>query len=168
MAYSAAPRRSFWTTRPFEWAVVAAVVIAAITTVNKQYQDLQGQAEYAAIQSVLGSLRTAMVLEYLQNTAAGNVASSPSTPSEPKNPIALLEQLPGYAGTVRMGDQSQVTPGNWMFDADCRCVGYRPMHPDWLQPYQDFPALWFKLRSTKGVPELIAMQAYSWRNAPIH
>ena len=164
MAYSAAPRRSFWTTRPFEWAVVAAVVIAALTAINKQYQDLQSQAEYAAIQSVLGSMRTAMVLGYLKNTASGNV---PSVTAAPENPIEFLQQLPTYAGTVRMGDQSQVSPGNWMFDADCRCVGYRPMHPDWLQPYQDFPALWFKLRSTKGVPELVAMQSYSWRNAPI-
>ena len=166
MAYRTASRPSFWASRPFEWAVVVAVVLAAVTAVNHQYQELQGQAEYAAIQSVLGSMRTAMVLQYLQD-AADKKTPSNAAAAVVSNPITLLQPLPVYAGIVRMGDQAQVQPGNWMFDADCGCIGYRPLNPDWLAPYQDFPSLWFKLRSTQGVPELVAMHSYFWRNAPI-
>ena len=166
MAYRpAAPRRSFWTTRPFEWAVVAAVVIAGGAAVNRQYRDLEGQAEYAAIQSVLGSMRTALILDYLQKAANGKPGHAPTTAP---NPIVLLQPLPTYAGPVHMADQSFVRPGNWMFDADCGCVGYRPLNPDWLEPRRDFPALWFKVGNARGVPELVAMHTYFWHGASIY
>ena len=156
--------RSFWATRPFEWAVVVAVVTLALVSVNRQYRDLEGQAEYAAIQSVLGSMRTALVLDFLQRRLA---AESPHA-GPLKNPVLLLQPLPTYAGDLGMARQSEARPGNWLFDAECVCVGYRPLNPEWLEPAQDFPAIWFQLRDNHGAPELTPMRAYRWHGVPIN
>ena len=158
-------RSSFWHSRPFEWGVVVVVLAAIGGVFTWEYQQTEGQAEYASIQSTLGNMRTALLLDFLQRAASARplAARGPE-----QNPFPLLTpSADNYAGEVTMAEQSDVEPGNWMFDGQCVCVGYRPRHPQWLLPAKDPAVLWFRLTNTSGPIQVTAMHHYRWQGQPI-
>ena len=164
--FTSARTPTFWTSRTFEWGVMSLIVAVLASVFVLQYRDLEAQVEFSGIQSTLGAVRTAALMDFLVRAASGTPRPAGSAPV---NPFTLLQAPPdNYAGEVRMGELAEVEPGSWMFDPDCVCVGYRPLHPQWLKPDQDPAALWFRLNATGGPPQLTPMHRYRWRGIAIN
>ena len=157
---------SFWNSRYFEWGVVIVVLFSIVGVFARQYRQLEGQAEYAAIQSTMGNMRTALLLDFLQRSAS---ARAQAAPGSEQNPFPLLmTPIENYAGEVPMAEQADVEPGSWVFDGKCVCVGYRPLHPEWLLPAKDPAVLWFKLSSNGGPIQMTALHHYRWQGQTIY
>lgn len=147
--------------RLFEWGLLLAVLLAVVFWMGRQSRALEAQAELAAIQSTLGSLRTTLVIDHLHKAVRGqleNVATSQH------NPFKILRAVPGnYAGEVAASEVASMRPGNWYFDPYCKCIGYRPLNPDWLEPESEMAVLWYRVEGAAGPLQITAQENYSWR-----
>lgn len=143
-----------------EWSILALVVLGFAGVFGYYAQRVHSQAERAAVLSALGALRTALVLEHLHTT----VRNAPATQMTPAtNPFDALAQRPAtYAGTVTGRDVAAVAPGQWVFDADCACIGYKPLYLDWLQSNERLQALWFQRRGRGSATLLVPLDRYVW------
>lgn len=145
--------------RLLEWALVAAVLVALIWAFERQVGVVQGQAERLTVQLTLKALRDTLTLEQLLKAARPPVAST-----QPKtvNPFALLQGVPNFAGNATMENIGTVAPGNWAFDPDCGCIGYRLRYPHGLEPTQEADAIWFRVEAVNGVFRLSPKGNYRW------
>ena len=99
--------------------------------------------------TTLGALRTAMVLGHLQSAVQGN---SMAAVQRSANPFHALDSIPpNFGGEVAGRDVGAVRPGQWVFDAQCGCIGYKPLYLDWLESQENLDALWFQQRSLGAV-----------------
>jgi hypothetical protein len=154
-----------WRSPVFEWGVLAAAVVMVTGMLWREARLVQGQAERAAVVSTLGALRTALVVDHLQvklKQAQGRTATLQD------NPFLLVQSVPQYAGIKSMGQLAEVTPGSWVYDATCPCIGYRPLYPQWLESSPEPVALWFKLEGPLGGPlQLTPLGPYVWQGQNI-
>ena len=143
-----------------EWSILALVVLGFAGVFGYYAQRVHSQAERAAVLSALGALRTALVLEHLHTTVgAAPAAQAPAF----DNPFDVLAQRPAtYAGNVTGRDVGAVAPGQWVFDADCGCIGYKPLYLDWLQSGERLEALWFQRRGRGNATLLVPLDRYVW------
>lgn len=158
-----------------EWGVLA-VCIAVVTGVLWRYgQQVRAQSERAAVQSTLGALRTALVLDYVRGMlpaakkSAGLAAVSvPAGPVLPPNPFGLLQQaMVNYAGEVPAALLQEVAGGQWVFDKRCGCVGYKPQDAGVLDAPAGAQAVWFVVELTGAAPQLRPLQPYVWGGVPL-
>lgn len=139
-----------------EWSILALVVLGFAGLFGHYTQRVHSQAERAAVLTTLGALRTALVLEQLHPTVRTVTTSI-------ANPLDALAQYPAtYAGTVTGRDVAAVAPGQWVFDDDCACIGYKPTYLDWLQSNQQLQALWFQRRGRGSATLLVPLDRYVW------
>ncbi len=144
-----------------EWALVASVVSVAVAAGEREMRVLQGEAELSAIKTTLGALRTAFIIDHLHRMVQGRAEPLP-VPSG--NPFALLERRPpNYFGEVTQMQTGAAPPGSWVFDADCVCVGYLPLYPEWLVSRSGDEMLWFRTLGPSEPLQLKAMDAYAWQ-----
>ena len=145
--------------RLLEWALVAAVLVALIWAFEHQVGVVQGQAERLTVQLTLKALRDTLTLEQILKSTR-----SPGASAEPKtiNPFALLQGAPNFAGNATMATVGTVPPGNWVFDPDCGCIGYRLRYPQGLEPAQEADAIWFRIETVNGVLRLSPQANYLW------
>jgi len=142
---------------------VALVLLALGFAFEREIRSLQAQSERVFVTSTVATLRTALVLNRLTQELHPENASLLV-----KNPFLLLQQLPtNYAGEMPMRDIYRVAPGSWIFDPDCRCVGYRLLYPEWLEPRQEVGAIWFQIGKIGGNPSLTPQANYAWLGTPI-
>lgn len=162
--------RALWHSRGVEWGVLA-VCIALVTGVLWQYaQQVRAQAERAAVQSTLGALRTALVLDYVRGMLpVGTNRPAPGAASqEMPNPFRMLQQpAANYAGEIPAALMQEVAPGRWVFDRRCACVGYKPQDAAVLDAPTGAQTLWFAIETTGGAPQLRPIQAYRWAGVPL-
>ena len=80
--------REVWKRRIIEWVLLFFVVLGIVGALGYKLREVQGQAEFAAVQYTLGSVRTAMILEHLRLKL--------HTEEKPRlrNPFELLEIAP--------------------------------------------------------------------------
>jgi hypothetical protein len=126
----------------------------------REFRTVQAQGEAAAVQTTLGALRTALLIDHLAGAVDGTATIRAAQP----NPFLRLDQLPAnYAGVrdPRPGQLQQA--GTWVFDAQCRCIGYEPLYPRDLNTPADAPALWFRISTPPGPLHLSALQGYVWQ-----
>lgn len=144
-----------------EWSILLLVVLVLMGVFGRQVRVVQGQGELAAIKSTLAALRMALVIDHLQQsvqTPGAGVAA------QQRNPFLLLKGLPAnYAGEVGLQQIDAVAPGSWVFDADCGCIGYRPLYPQWLESPVNTQAVWFKVGAASGPAQITAMQVFVWQ-----
>jgi len=145
--------------RLLEWALVAAVLVALIGAFERQVEVVQGQAERLTVQLTLKALRDTLTLEQLRKAMRPPVAS---TAPKTINPFALLQGVPNFAGSATMATVGTVAPGNWVFDPDCGCIGYRLRYPQGLEPAQEADAIWFQVEAVNGVVRLAPKGSYRW------
>lgn len=142
-----------------EWALVTLVVLALIWVFGHQVRAMQIQAERAAVQSTLGALRTALVLDQLTRHVSG--AARPDTAP---NPFLLLKAVPGnFAGNQSMGRADAMALGAWVFDGECICVGYRLLYPEGLDAPGGAETVWFRIAALGGVLQLQPLTRYVWQ-----
>lgn len=158
-----APSSPLWSRRLTEWSLLALILLGLGFAFEREIRSLQAQSERILVGSTVASLRTALVLNRLAREVR------PDDPSlVQKNPFLLLQQLPpSFAGELRMRDVYRVAPGSWVFDPDCRCVGYRLLYPEWLEPAQEVGAIWFQLSGAKGGTSLLPLNNYLWLGIPL-
>ena len=131
-----------------------------IVVFGQQVRQLQGRGELAAFKTTLGALRSALVIEHLQQSASG--ARLPVAPLQ-RNPFELLERRPvNFVGQARQRDDLALAPGSWVFDPVCVCVGYLPIYPQWVDSASGDPMLWFRISAPPPPFQLSAKEAYTW------
>ena len=145
---------------------MALTLVTLVWVFGRQMQTVQAQGERLAVRFTLKILREAMVLEQIlkrtqPTTAAAGAAS--------RNPFTLLASLPAnFAGEVSSSKADSIVPGNWVFDPECACVGYRLLYPQWLEPEQFADVIWFRLSPVPGEVRLIAQVPYIWLGQPLN
>ncbi len=148
--------------RVVEWGLMSAVVLVLVLTFLGQARVVQGQAELAAIRTTVGTLRTAFVLRYLHDKAAGTHSS---VAMAQRNPFNLLQSHPANYRGEMTGEQAVGTaPGSWWYDPGCACVEYVPMHPQWLDSPDGATSVRYRVTTASGPAQLVAMQAYRWQD----
>lgn len=145
--------------RLLEWALVTAVLVTLIWAFERQVAVVQGQAERLTVQLTLKALRDTLTLEHLLRTTRPPRASTEPTTL---NPFALLEGTPNFAGNVTVANVGTVSPGTWVFDPECGCIGYRLRYPQGLEPAQEADAIWFRVEAVNGVFRLFPRANYRW------
>lgn len=147
--------------RLLEWILVTAVVLLLLLDFNQHMRMLQGNTERVTVQTTLGALRTALVIDYLQHSAA---AGKKPASAQQHNPFELLERPPdNYLGPMSAQQAASAAPGHWMFDPDCVCVGYTPDHPQAFESPSGSPMLWYTVHGDGGPLQLSALEAYRWQ-----
>lgn len=152
--------------RLLEWSVLGGVVFVLGLVLARQVRSVQAQAELAAIQSTLGALRTAFVIDYSHKQMETGAASL--APAQ-RNPFELLAQYPvNYRGVMPATEAANAAVAGWVFDPKCVCVGYRPLEAEWLaSPSGDMMA-WYQVSSVPGPLQLTAKEAYVWQGKGIN
>ena len=157
---------TFWSGPLLEWTVLGAVLLAVLSVSAIQYRNLQGQAEFATVQSTMGSLRTALVLDFVRNAVQGKPVD---VAQAQHNPFKLLQALPAnYAGEQAASRMSEVAPGQWVFDAECVCIGYRPVNTRGLDSVGEHGGFWFKVQDAGGPLQLIPLHDYRWQGLAVN
>jgi len=157
-----------WGTRLTEWGVMVVLVILLGAVFAHQTRELRGQAELAQIKSTLGALRTALVVAHLEEAVTSTRTSGALVVRAQRNPFAALRQPPpNYAGLADPDTLAALPGGSWVFDSGCSCIGYRPIEPAWLQSPEGVRAMWFRVASTSGPPQITAQQSYVWMGQPV-
>ena len=160
-----ARRQALLGSRLVEWGILALVILVLAGCFGYYAYRVQGQAERAAVISTLGALRTALVLDQLRQAVA-----TPSTATAPnRDPFAALERLPAnYAGRRAGQKLEEVVAGQWVFDEACVCVGYKPLHGEWLESFGADQLLWFQVTAGDGgVRQLHAQRSYLWQGQTV-
>lgn len=148
-----------------EWSLLTLVLVVLLSVFGRQVRSVQMLAERAAVQTTLGTLRTALVLSHvtaqLERVTVESIAPNAELTA---NPFLLLKALPGnFAGNFAMNQSDTMPLGAWAFDADCGCVGYRLLYPDALEQPEGAQAVWFQLDSASAVLQLMPMARYVWQ-----
>jgi hypothetical protein len=160
-----------WGRRLAEWGVLLALILVVVGVGYAQTQRLRGEAELSRLRSTLGALRTALVVAHLErvvqaqrNGPAGATSTdSPELPPVSRNPfLALARMPPNYLGESNPLALVDLPGGNWVFDAACHCIGYRPSETGWLEAPADVVALWFQISAPPGPLQITASHTYVW------
>ena len=150
-----------WGSHIVEWGILAIVILILAGIFGRYAHQVQGQSERASVLATLGALRTALVLDQIHQTVA---PQQRNTTRASENPFDALERLPvNYGGMVQNHNLDVVIPGNWVFDPECICVGYRPMDPDWLESPPGTQILWYSVVRESDLRQLRPMAVYQWQ-----
>ncbi len=154
-------RTSKWGRMAIEWGLLTLVIVVLMVALGREVAQVRGQAERAAIQTTLGALRTALAVEHLRQAVdAGRGAVAVAQ----RNPFQLLQSVPpNYAGEYGALQLSELAQGRWVFDADCVCVGYQPLYPEWIDSPKGIGVLWFRISTPPGPLQISAQDRYVWQ-----
>ena len=156
-------RRNF-TRRALEWTLLALVILLLAGYFFREFRLVQAQGEMAAVKSTLGSLRTALLFDFLGREAKHTDSGVPMQ----RNPFLLLDHLPAnYAGVLDSSKGKSMQPGTWVFDSYCVCIGYEPLNAQGLNTSEYAPALWFRISPPPGPLQINATQNYQWAGQPV-
>jgi hypothetical protein len=156
--------RSQYKRRAWEWCLLAKVILVLFGYFLREFRTVQAQGEAAAVKSTLGSLRTALLLDFLQREANHTAASV----AVQRNPFLLLDNVPeNYAGLLDSAKGKTLQGGTWVFDTYCVCIGYEPLNTQGLSVEETASTLWFRVGAPPGPLQINAMQAYRWAGLPV-
>jgi hypothetical protein len=163
--WPAVPQATYWSLRMVEWSILALLVLASGFWFVRQTYVVKGQAELAAVRTTLGALRTAFILEHLR-LAVQDPAASVASPQ--RNPFELVGAHPAnYRGPIRPAQLLDVPAGQWFFEIDCECVGYRPFHAEWLDSPNSDTVAWYRVSQPPGPLQLKPLEPYLWQGKPL-
>ena len=159
--------------RIFEWACLLLLVAVIIAVLVDKGRDIQGRAEFAAVQTTLGALRVSLVLEQMRVVSGGGHGTlAPVTNMPPPNPFAMLAKYPkNYAGEMSLADAralgNTLPRGTWSYDRKCPCIGYRPMNERQFAALSGGELIVFEIRSesaaeTNAPPSILAAREPYW------
>ena len=155
-----------WGGRLLEWGILAIVIVGLMFAFGHYARSVQGQSERASVQSTLGALRTGLVFDQMQRVAGHG---EPLAGTSNRNPFDVLEHRPAnYSGTVSNRNIEGTAPGSWVYDAQCGCVGYKPLNPEWVESPPHTQALWYQLTTKAGPQQLVPLAIYQWQGQPVN
>ena len=151
-----------------EWTLLGLVVAFLMWALGHQVRTVHVQGERAVVQSMLGSLRTALVLSQVSahlGQKSRAVKSVSVLPGVARNPFMLLERMPAnFAGEQSVAQADHMVPGTWVFDSECACIGYRLLYPEGLEVPPDAGAIWFRVEGLAGPLQIKALVPYVWND----
>jgi hypothetical protein len=146
--------------RLVEWTLVALLIGALVVAFLHQVRVVQRQAEFANIRTTLGALRTAFVMQHLQEQMPGH---DPTVALVQRNPFGLLAQRPAnYRGAIQAKNLAMVPTGGWVFEPVCGCVGYLPLDAAAFDSASGDVVAWFVVNTSALPFQLTAKEAYVW------
>ncbi|MDH4133198.1 MAG: type II secretion system GspH family protein [Gammaproteobacteria bacterium] len=108
----------------FELVLVLTLIGVLIAVAIDRLPVWQGEAERAAVETVAGSLRSALSIKVASYIARGETARIAEL--EASNPVEQLAEIPAnYLGQRLNAGDSGIESGNWYFDASTRELVYR-------------------------------------------
>jgi hypothetical protein len=147
--------------RLLEWSFLTLLILILLAVFAYYARRVQGQGERAAVISTLGALRTALVIDHLQNFARLRVRDPGQ---KPKNPFLALEALPyNYAGEMSVLQALEAPAGSWVYDPQRGCIGYIPRDPSWAETALGAKMMWFQIQQGPGSRSLAALETYQWQ-----
>ena len=147
--------------RLVEWSLLVMVVLVVVMLFLHQTLVVRSQAELAAVKTTIAALRTAMALHQLEIQVARQTAA---VATQQQNPFALLQRKPlNYLGEMDLTAAENATPGSWIFNPVCSCVGYLPTDQSWLSGPNGARIIWLRVSAPAEPPQLVALQAYRWQ-----
>jgi prepilin-type N-terminal cleavage/methylation domain-containing protein len=106
-----------------ELVIVIAIMSVLITVAISKLLALQVDAERVSVETLVGTLRSALGIKVAEQYARQNFAGIRALGGS--NPMERLAQLPGnYLGVLDSPDPATLPDGNWYYDARCRCLVY--------------------------------------------
>ena len=103
-----------------------------------RFWSLRVAAERAAVQQVVGNIRSALGLEVARYALENRLAELPRL--DGSNPMLLLAQTPtDYLGKLSPNPAS-VVEGSWYFNPDSKTLNYRVIYAENFDPGLDEPA----------------------------
>ncbi len=149
-----------------EWALMLGLLLVVSGWFLFQVRQVQGQAELSAVVGTVGSLRTALALDQIQKAAQGEAMSAAQAVR--RNPFKLLARMPyNYRGEMARSEAYAQTPGSWVYDPECACVGYLPQGESWLQsPLQD-AMMWLQVSPPPDTQLLRFRERYRWQGQAV-
>ena len=127
-----------------ELLVVIAIVSILASTLFTRVLFYQEMAEKAAMQQVVGALKSALVLQYGHRMASGMAQNIKNISKE--NPLDWLSQKPeNYAGEFASSKRELIGSGSWAFDRGADELVYFPNHDEYFSPGKD-GVRWIRFR----------------------
>ena len=106
-----------------ELVIVIVIISILITIAISKLVALQVDAERVAMQTVVGTLRSALGIKVAEQYARQDMAGIRALAGS--NPMDRLAQLPGnYLGALHNPDPAKLDDGNWYFDTRNRALVY--------------------------------------------
>ncbi len=120
----------------FELIVVIIIVVVIMAMFFDRARFYQEQAEKTAMEGVVGSIESAMTMQFGQLVTRGKSTDLPALVAD--NPMNWLQKKPrNYAGEYFDPSPATVDKGNWMFDLKSRDLIYVPRHTTYFQTGTD-------------------------------
>lgn len=180
------PKRRFSVTwRGFsllELVVVIAIIAILGTVAVSRLWGLQADAEKAAMEQVLGSLRSAIGIKFADHYAVADMAGLRAL--EGSNPMDRLSETPkNYLGAAADLNPAASDGGVWYFDTAARVLVYQVRNADYFQGGVGSPPrvrfavrLIYETGRRKGSlgqttgsvvgAQLVALDPYNWIESP--
>ena len=119
--------------------VTVIIVIAILATVAlDRFWSLRVAAERAAVQQVVGNIRSALGMEVARYALENRVGELPQL--DGSNPMLLLAQTPvGYLGAASP-DSTDIEDGSWYFDPDKKTLSYHATYTESFDSSPERPA----------------------------
>lgn len=108
-----------------EVVIVIVIISLLMTLAISRLMAMRVDAERVAMESVLGTLRSAIGIKVAEHIVKHDVAGLRAL--EGSNPMDRLSEIPkNYLGEVQ--GATALEPGNWYFDRNSRALVYLPHH----------------------------------------
>lgn len=119
-----------------ELVVAITIIVALMGLFLNRFTYYQERAEKVAMESVAGTLQSALTMQYGQMLTRGKIADLPALAQD--NPMNWLQQKPrNYAGEFYALTPQAVDSGNWVFDLKSRDLVYVLRNSHYFQPGKD-------------------------------
>lgn len=160
-----------------EFAVVVVIVSVLLWVIAVRFLGIQAFAEEAAVEQVVGALRSGLGIKVAELQVKGDIKGLVSL--EGSNPMERLSQVPkNYLGALRQPNPGQIEGGHWYFDVRARTLVYQVRNQERIEGGLRNPARirWaVRLRyydrnrvSDRGVErvadvQLVPLETYHWK-----
>ena len=150
--------------RLFEQAVLVLLLLLIVWVFLEKARDVRSAAELSAVQSNLGAMRSAIMIDRINRAAKFGQAVQPLR----MNPFLLLARPPtNYLGEMTLEDAvgGELKPGFWFFDKASFTIGYRVEDSRQFFSRSGGKILLFR----PATQELLsASEAYVWRGVVVN
>jgi prepilin-type N-terminal cleavage/methylation domain-containing protein len=158
-----------------ELVVVICIISLLAVVATGYYRKLLIDVEQASVEYNVGTLRSALSMQFAAYYVAGRLDELPVLIES--NPMELLAQKPkNYLGSYSAGQQQDLAAGNWYFDNEKKLLIYLVKNSDYFSnPLTGKPRIRFKIQpvyadTLKGEQtrnyicglELKSLEPYRW------
>jgi len=119
-----------------ELIIVVTIIVVLMGFFFNRVLFYQEQAEKTAMENVVGTIQSALTMQYGQILTRGKPSDVPALAQD--NPMNLLQKTPrNYSGEFYDPTPLAVAPGNWMFDLKTRDLVYVVSNGTHFKPGRD-------------------------------